>query len=336
MYLIFAGLESVATKPAASDFDNKRDVAVKALEVLVVLPLLLSPIAYLILLFRRRISQRVSTSLLVLLIAPPIVVVTVDLNDGGIRPWSDVYRALTGLLVILAPLLLILFWRRRRLKRRVDMKYSRHLLVRLGDGDGGCVDATVLQGKHAGERVSEMNAENLYEVFHELYQAGDNESWAIVSEIQHRSSGTDWDRRFTLTRKYLWVLLDENGTEPLKATIIAGAYAGYDVRNLDRKALFELGAQLQAEDPEADHIVSRIAGGTYERREEAQGRPRDDGDHVMTAKDARKILGVDEDADHDEIRRRMRELQQRTHSDKGGSDELFRIVREAGRILLEQ
>ena len=53
-------------------------------------------------------------------------------------------------------------------------------------------------------------------------------------------------------------------------------------------------------------------------------------------REARELLGVDEHATEETIRQRMRALMQRTHSDKGGSDALFRIVREAGERLIRE
>ena len=53
-------------------------------------------------------------------------------------------------------------------------------------------------------------------------------------------------------------------------------------------------------------------------------------------REARELLGVEQDATEETIRETWKVMMHRTHPDKGGSAPLFRMVREAGELLLSE
>lgn len=85
----------------------------------------------------------------------------------------------------------------------------------------------------------------------------------------------------------------------------------------------------------AKRALTRYGVETIESEFQTQALPSGEEDDVIAAEPpAHQVLGVDPDADADEVQEAFREQVQEAHPDRGGSDEEFRRVKEAREQLL--
>ena len=81
--------------------------------------------------------------------------------------------------------------------------------------------------------------------------------------------------------------------------------------------------------------LDRMHGEEWRETAEAFAGEPDAGDGHMTIAEAHEILGLEPDADADEVKKAHRRLMQQYHPDKGGSDYLAARINEAKDVLLD-
>jgi hypothetical protein len=141
---------------------------------------------------------------------------------------------------------------------------------------------------------------------------------------------------------YLDMELDHDSGR-LDGRIKAGRFAGKRLSELAVPQLVDLLEDCRASDPQSVALVEayldrnhpdwreaagETAGGTQEKREAFAPQ--------MTPAEARRILGVDEDADEDAIREAHRRLMLKNHPDQGGSTYLAAKINQAKDVLLKR
>jgi hypothetical protein len=125
-----------------------------------------------------------------------------------------------------------------------------------------------------------------------------------------------------------------------RGRILKGFFKGRRIEDLRPVELAHLWHDCRFEDAASAELVARILDAVHPTWREDLAR--DEGTTQggtpaqMTVKEAREILGVDETASDDEIRRSHRELMQRLHPDRGGSNYLAAKVNEAKALLLKR
>ena len=125
-----------------------------------------------------------------------------------------------------------------------------------------------------------------------------------------------------------------------RGRIIKGFFKGRRIEGLRPVELAHLWHDCRFGDAQSAEIVARILDAVHPSWREDLAR--DEGTAPggapaqMTLKEAREILGVDERASDEEIRRSHRELMQRLHPDRGGSNYLAAKVNEAKALLLRR
>ena len=213
----------------------------------------------------------------------------------------------------------------------------------------------------------------LDEVFHFLDKERGASFWSRLrprrryrtvgrTSSSERSASGRRAERYTSCRSFVVVWYQREDGEVIERVRMEPSPGGVqglgkrDLFSLDDRAMGELFRHLEHHDPKGLRLlewivetVQRWPRSEYQSewlqrqlgtaREERSEQRRDEpglgtgqSDPIVAA---RALLGLEEDATEETIRKRMRSLMQRTHSDKGGSDTLFRLVREAGERLIE-
>lgn len=160
-----------------------------------------------------------------------------------------------------------------------------------------------------------------------------------------------------------WYERDEGpaikGVELITDSYKAFGRRGRDIFTLNDVEMENLRRHLAENDPRGMELLAWIVQSTLRhpwsefnlrwakrqpgrgREETAQGQSRERtqeqsqrSDEADAIREARELLGVEEDATQKRIEERWRAMMNRAHPDKGGSAPLFRMVREAGELLL--
>lgn len=134
----------------------------------------------------------------------------------------------------------------------------------------------------------------------------------------------------------------DHDTGEMNGTVLAGAFAGRALNDLDQNALRQLCAECRHSDPDGLKLLEayldrRFAG--WREHAQADG---DAGAHrraqagAMTEEEAYQILGLQPGAGPDEIRRAHRTLMMKLHPDQGGTTYLAARINEAKDVLLRR
>jgi hypothetical protein len=148
---------------------------------------------------------------------------------------------------------------------------------------------------------------------------------------------------------FLEMVLDHD-TGSMNGRVLAGAFAGRELKGLSQAELLELWQECRAGEPQSRQLLEAYLDRTWEnwreavqqqneagrtgnrRGERANGRPA--ASTRMTADEALDILGLAAGATPDEIRAAHRRLMKRFHPDQGGSTYLAAKINEAKDVLL--
>ncbi|QFU75046.1 molecular chaperone DnaJ [Halioglobus maricola] len=140
----------------------------------------------------------------------------------------------------------------------------------------------------------------------------------------------------TVSTDILSMQLDhESGA--LNGEVLEGAYKGWRLADMQREALDELMAYCQAQDPDSAQLLQSYLEqrfGSYEGAADQGSTDNRTGPGGMNRKEALAVLGLDEEAEEDEIVAAHRKLMQKLHPDRGGNDYLAAKINQAKDFLL--
>jgi len=128
----------------------------------------------------------------------------------------------------------------------------------------------------------------------------------------------------------------------MNGTVLAGAFAGRALTDLNEDALRRLYEECRASDPDGLRLLEayldrRFAGWREDAEAHADAGPRGSPQAgAMTEEEAYQILGLQPGADPDEIRRAHRTLMMKLHPDQGGTTYLAARINEAKDVLLRR
>lgn len=133
---------------------------------------------------------------------------------------------------------------------------------------------------------------------------------------------------------YLHMTLDRE-TGRMNGTVLQGTYEGRTLESLSLHALLDLYGCCLMDDDESARLVQAFI---QQKHEQAFGGPegRQKNTFNMDRQEALEILGLRDPASDDEILTRHRQLIQRIHPDRGGSDYLAARINQAKDFLLQR
>jgi hypothetical protein len=134
----------------------------------------------------------------------------------------------------------------------------------------------------------------------------------------------------------------DHDTGEMNGTVLAGAFAGRALTDLNENGLRQVYEECRASDPDGRRLLEayldrRFAG--WREHAQADADPGPDGraqTGAMTEEEAYQILGVQPGAGPDEIRRAHRTLMMKLHPDQGGTTYLAARINEAKDVLLRR
>lgn len=142
----------------------------------------------------------------------------------------------------------------------------------------------------------------------------------------------------SVSTRFVDMTLD-HGSGEMRGTVKEGAYSGRTLADLDLRELLTLLEECRACDAQSaavlEAFLDRYHGAEWREQPGGARGPGRAGRAAMTDKEAREVLGVDEDAGREEILAAHRRLMQKLHPDRGGSDYLAAKINQAKDRLLE-
>jgi hypothetical protein len=141
-----------------------------------------------------------------------------------------------------------------------------------------------------------------------------------------------------VTTAHLEVELDHD-TGAISGRVLAGAFAGRSLEDLSPADLAHLWQDCRFADPQSAQILEayldRLHPSWREDLARTEGRePEAAPEGRMSREQALEVLGLDEGASEEDIRRAHRELMLKLHPDRGGSTFLAAKINEAKDVLL--
>ncbi|MCW9005280.1 MAG: DnaJ domain-containing protein [Gammaproteobacteria bacterium] len=157
------------------------------------------------------------------------------------------------------------------------------------------------------------------------------------SQKSNKSSKSVHGQQSQVESMYLVMTLDHD-TGRMEGRIIKGEFLGRSLSDMTKDELRKL-----MRDCDDDETISLLMAymDRYNRREHAHDNERHNTGKVeepafMSIHEARKILGVEENASKDEVINAHRNLMQKMHPDRGGSEYLAVKINRAKDILLTE
>src|SRR4051812_37608132 len=132
----------------------------------------------------------------------------------------------------------------------------------------------------------------------------------------------------------------DHDTGDMGGSVLAGAFTGRALNDLDETALMELHAQCLRSDPDGVRLLEAYLDRRFPAWREHAERDRDPGPRpgpqagAMTVQEAYQILGVEPGAAPEDIRRAHRALMKKLHPDQGGTTYLAARINQAKDVLL--
>jgi len=154
------------------------------------------------------------------------------------------------------------------------------------------------------------------------------------------ATGAGGGQRSSIRTRYLDMSLD-HGSGAMDGTVREGPFEGQSLSQLTLEQLLRMLELYQESDQQSTAVLSAYLDREHaDWREQASAGARSGhgsaGDMTkgMTKEDAYAILGLDADADPDQVRNAHRRLMQKLHPDRGGSDYLAAQINAAKALLL--
>ncbi len=164
--------------------------------------------------------------------------------------------------------------------------------------------------------------------------------WSVFRLPGFGRSATPSPGRISRVRSAMIEMELDHDTGAMDGAVLAGAFAGRRLNQLDEAALKHLYEACRDSDPDGVRLLEayldrRFAG--WREDAQAHGHARSGGEAqagAMSEQEAYQILGLQPGADADEIRRAHRSLMKKLHPDQGGSTYLATRVNQAKEVLL--
>ncbi|MCY4192447.1 MAG: DnaJ domain-containing protein [Rhodospirillaceae bacterium] len=131
-----------------------------------------------------------------------------------------------------------------------------------------------------------------------------------------------------------WLRLQlDHSTGGITGDVLAGSYAGARIEQLVRDDLIILLHECAQDDAQSARLIEAYLDRMWpDWRTSSQSS--DSGGGPMERSEALSVLGLEEGASAEEIRRAHREMMRRHHPDRGGSDWLAAKLNQAKEVLL--
>ena len=138
-----------------------------------------------------------------------------------------------------------------------------------------------------------------------------------------------------VTSRILKMTLDHDSGD-LSGVVLEGAHRDWLLEELNREQLDELMAFCQREDADSAQLLASYLEQRFPDEDGAEERSqgRESRQTGLTRAEALAVLGLSDDANHDDIVAAHRTLIQKLHPDRGGNDYLAAKINEAKDFLL--
>jgi hypothetical protein len=143
-------------------------------------------------------------------------------------------------------------------------------------------------------------------------------------------------RTSRVATEHIEVELDHD-TGQIRGRVLKGFFAGRDLETLAPVEMAHLWQDCRFSDPQSAQVLEAYLDRAHPTWREDMARAEGEGggpDGRMTRAQALDILGLDEGASDEDIRRAHRDLMLRMHPDRGGSTFLAAKINEAKDVLL--
>lgn len=131
-----------------------------------------------------------------------------------------------------------------------------------------------------------------------------------------------------------WLKLQlDHSTGGISGDVLLGSYAGARVERMDRDDLMILLSECAQDDAQSARLIEAYLDRMWPEWRTAN-QPGAGGSAAMDREEALSVLGLDETATPDDIRRAHRDLMRQHHPDRGGSDWLAAKLNQAKEVLL--
>lgn len=143
-------------------------------------------------------------------------------------------------------------------------------------------------------------------------------------------------KKSEVTSRILKMTLDHDSGD-LSGVVLEGAHQDWLLDELDREQLDDLMAFCQREDADSAQLLASYLEQRFPEESGAEERSQhqESGQSAgLTRAEALAVLGLSDDADHDDIVAAHRTLIQKLHPDRGGNDYLAAKINEAKDFLL--
>lgn len=197
------------------------------------------------------------------------------------------------------------------------------LLLLLVTGHLNPIMAMVAAALVLGQRVLAVaNMANIFKGFKNSMKGAAGPSAGGASDVETR---------------FLRMSLNHD-TGAMDGVVLEGDFQGRKLGELEREDLLDLLTVCRAQDAQSASVLEayldRVHGDAW--REAFHGRGSEHGGTTspMTPSEAREILGVEADANREDIIEAHRRLMQKNHPDRGGSTYLAAKINQAKEVLL--
>jgi hypothetical protein len=128
----------------------------------------------------------------------------------------------------------------------------------------------------------------------------------------------------------------DRDTGAVSGTVLAGVFRGRSLERLAPAELAILWRDCRLNDPEAARFLADLLDRRHPswREDMARAEAETGAGGKMTKQEALNVLGLEPDANEEDVRRAHRELMLKLHPDRGGSNYLAAKVNEAKDVLL--
>jgi len=144
------------------------------------------------------------------------------------------------------------------------------------------------------------------------------------------SSGPQAGQTSEIETGYLRMTLDHDSGQ-MNGRVLAGAFAGRSLEELNQGQIEQLLAECAGEDEEGARLLHAYIGRRF--GEGTQGKPKESAGSMTRAR-ALEVLGLPDGASEDEIRHAHKRLMLKMHPDQGGTTYLAAQLNQAKDILL--